>query len=355
MNAEIKNDTNNNDTIEQDQNPAAPATPEAASLVPPSDPSALSDSSDASEQLETPNPEPETMPATNPIIHQSNNPSVPPTNPPIQESNNPPFGSPSPSDSSEPSDQSASASATDYGQLATAQNQLTADITQRTTSKPRKRASRPRVGKVAKLPEELRNFVNEQILRGISFEYIKTVLKEKGYPGFSASNISRWKLGGYREWVLNQESAAAQQARREEALKLAREKGSDLEEATIQLALARYHSFFARVDLAAMEPQLADNPEHIIGLIRGLSHLVTANRALKQKQGVISHPERLGRPASARDLTDFESQEKNGGLTVEQRDAAAARLGIRPPPPKPPADTPKPGEPDPSLATEPLS
>jgi hypothetical protein len=62
-----------------------------------------------------------------------------------------------------------------------------------------------RHGKVARLPEPIREAVNRMLNDGVSYPRIVRHLASSGYPGFSVHSISRWKLGGYEDWLLRQE------------------------------------------------------------------------------------------------------------------------------------------------------
>jgi hypothetical protein len=80
-----------------------------------------------------------------------------------------------------------------------------------------------RIGKIARLPEQIREQVNRRLQDGAggpaittwlnSMEEVKTVLAQQfGGREITASNLSDWRLGGYRDWEAQQ--IALDEARR---------------------------------------------------------------------------------------------------------------------------------------------
>ena len=62
-----------------------------------------------------------------------------------------------------------------------------------------------RQGKVARLPSQIRNLVNIMLNDGCSYSTIVRRLAELGHPGLTIHNISRWRKGGYEDWLAAQE------------------------------------------------------------------------------------------------------------------------------------------------------
>src|ERR1700722_1887040 len=78
------------------------------------------------------------------------------------------------------------------------------------TPSPPKAASSPRRarrsdGKVARLPLEIRNMVNQALRDGRRYSEIIGLLAAQGFPGFKSQNLSNWFVGGFREWLAVQE------------------------------------------------------------------------------------------------------------------------------------------------------
>jgi len=58
-----------------------------------------------------------------------------------------------------------------------------------------------RHGKVARLPDAARQVVNTMLNDGHSYRAISSRLTELGHPGITDHNLSRWRHGGYEDWL----------------------------------------------------------------------------------------------------------------------------------------------------------
>src|SRR4051812_7080748 len=88
--------------------------------------------------------------------------------------------------------------------------------------------STTRKGKVARLPISVREIVNRMLENGTPFQDIIARLDELGYPGFLHPNISRWKSGGYLDWLALRERLACAKIRADSSRDLIRDlKNSD--------------------------------------------------------------------------------------------------------------------------------
>src|SRR6267154_3104363 len=73
-----------------------------------------------------------------------------------------------------------------------------------------------RNGNVARLPKAVRDQINAMIQDGVPYAAVIERLGEAG-KGLGISNLSRWKDGGYRDWLLEQNWLADIRARQESA------------------------------------------------------------------------------------------------------------------------------------------
>src|SRR5205814_9773883 len=60
-------------------------------------------------------------------------------------------------------------------------------------------------GKIARLPADLRDSVNQWITDAVPFDTISQRLAALGHPGVSHQNISNWKANGYQKSLHRQE------------------------------------------------------------------------------------------------------------------------------------------------------
>ena len=77
---------------------------------------------------------------------------------------------------------------------------------------------RPRNGKVAKLPEAIRNRINLMIEDGLPYASILEKLRESSDAllpyAISEMNLSNWYRGGYQDWRARQQENTVQYGRR---------------------------------------------------------------------------------------------------------------------------------------------
>jgi hypothetical protein len=74
-----------------------------------------------------------------------------------------------------------------------------------------------RTGKIARLPKTVRDQINQMMLDGVPFAKI---IENIGEPGkfLNNDNLTSWKKGGYRDWLLEMQHAQDLGATREAAL-----------------------------------------------------------------------------------------------------------------------------------------
>ncbi|HWH69468.1 MAG TPA: phage protein Gp27 family protein [Candidatus Sulfotelmatobacter sp.] len=77
-----------------------------------------------------------------------------------------------------------------------------------------------RNGNVARLPKAVRDKLNRMIQDGVTYGGIIEQLGEEG-KGLTSSNLSRWKDGGYQDWLMEQAWLEQTRARQEAAQDLA--------------------------------------------------------------------------------------------------------------------------------------
>jgi len=122
-------------------------------------------------------------------------------------------------------------------------------------------SSRVRRGKVARLPNQIRNLVNTMLNDGASYPAIVRRLAELGYPGFATFNICRWRKGGYEDWLAAQDKLDLEKLRAEstaEALKEFKDP-SAFQDASERLAALNIFRALRELDLRPPEELLNDS------------------------------------------------------------------------------------------------
>ena len=142
-----------------------------------------------------------------------------------------------------------------------------------------------RTGKVARLPAEIRDEVNEMLYTGVEYPRIADWLAEHGHPGFIPMNISRWRDGGYEEWLKHQERLEQMEAKTTYAIELAQSSdGAKFQEATLNLTAIQFFEVLNRFDPARLAATLETRPEKFPALINSLAKLTREVTGLKRYQ-----------------------------------------------------------------------
>jgi hypothetical protein len=70
---------------------------------------------------------------------------------------------------------------------------------------------RPRNGKIARLPEALRNQINQMLEDGLPYKAVLATLRDAAAAplpyAISEMNLSNWRRGGYHEWLQKRQNA----------------------------------------------------------------------------------------------------------------------------------------------------
>jgi len=86
---------------------------------------------------------------------------------------------------------------------------------------------RARNGKIARLPAEVRDLVNQMIYEGEFYNAIIAALKGLGYPGIRPQNLSEWRKGGFQDWLRDRREVEDLKLDREALLEMANNAGSE--------------------------------------------------------------------------------------------------------------------------------
>src|SRR5436190_17504372 len=135
------------------------------------------------------------------------------------------------------------------------------------------KTGRRRTGTIARLPNTVRDQLNQMLLDGIPYRQIIEKLGEDG-KDLNEGHISEWKKGGYEDWLLQQERLDDLGATREAALSLVRQKaGAPVQDAARTIASAQLYELLLSFDPRSFAAALADKPELYFRLINSLARL----------------------------------------------------------------------------------
>jgi hypothetical protein len=137
------------------------------------------------------------------------------------------------------------------------------DVVTSTPILPRQRARR-RTGKVALLPADLRQFVNDSLDNGLPYHAIATELTAKGHP-IAKHNIGTWARGGYRDYLDHKQQQAIMRERTDKITSLAFSVHDDsraaCEKVSSSLVAAKIIDAIQDFDSRRLREKLHEKPE----------------------------------------------------------------------------------------------
>jgi hypothetical protein len=170
--------------------------------------------------------------------------------------------------------------------------------------------SHRRKGKVAQLPKETRDTVNRLLQDGHTYAAIVARLAELGHPDFNEMNISNWKEGGYGDWLREQERLEDMRAKREFAMEIVKaNEGSQIHEATLQLAASQLYEVLTEFDLGNLKGLLAEKPSNYAKIVNALSKLSEGGLKYERYRSEVEERKRA--------IADQLTRAKADGLTAE--------------------------------------
>jgi Protein of unknown function (DUF3486) len=122
-------------------------------------------------------------------------------------------------------------------------------------------------GKIARLPADIRNQLNEMLSDGLAYHNIVAWLEEHGHPGFNEMNISRWREGAYQAWLISSERGDQREFLRELADKAGPD-DSTFHDAGVQLAQIQFFEALTRLEGADLALMVKENRKEFIQLLK---------------------------------------------------------------------------------------
>ncbi len=130
-----------------------------------------------------------------------------------------------------------------------------------------------RKGKVAQLPKDLRDLVNNLILDGQTYSVIIEQLSAHGIS-LNHENLSNWRKGGHQDYLAELSRFDYHHAKYEAASDLLQDtETSKLPEATLQTVAAQMYDLFGHFRSEILAQKLASDPDKYIRLVNALSRL----------------------------------------------------------------------------------
>jgi hypothetical protein len=142
--------------------------------------------------------------------------------------------------------------------------------------------SRRRNGKIARLPDKLRQLVNEMLHDGTPYSAIIKKLAEAGH-NLNEDNLSRWYTGGYQDWLDEQSCLNEMRLKLDFASQLVTSHSANMiTESSLRLALLRLYNLLLVFDPMELKDSLATSPGLYTKLLDSVCKLTSG--ALKHEQ-----------------------------------------------------------------------
>ncbi len=151
--------------------------------------------------------------------------------------------------------------------------------------------TRRRTGKIARLPDQHRQTINQMLRDGVPYADIINKLAEAGHQ-LNEDNLSRWHAGGYQEWLEEQTCLEDIRHKLDFTSKVvySREAGM-VTEASIRLALFRLYRLLIAFDPIDLTDELRTSPGLYTKILDSVCKLTSG--ALKHERYRVENQNRL--------------------------------------------------------------
>ena len=128
-------------------------------------------------------------------------------------------------------------------------------------------------GKIARLPQELRDGVNEMLRDGTTAQQISEWLTGLGHD-VNRDCVQNWRRTGHKTWLLELKRLEEMDVRRECVLKIAEDNSKEsIHEASMRVAASQLYDVFSHFDIKSLKRMLKRKPEHYASLLAALMRL----------------------------------------------------------------------------------
>lgn len=135
-------------------------------------------------------------------------------------------------------------------------------------------SDRRRTGNIAQLPRAVRDHVNRMLDDGCRFKAIIAWLDSNGHPGINRLQLTRWRTGGFQEWLEENRELAREEKILELSHKIATaNEDSKAHEAAIRIATNFLFRVFLKFDPNKLATELDMKPTQITPVLNAFSRI----------------------------------------------------------------------------------
>jgi hypothetical protein len=140
-----------------------------------------------------------------------------------------------------------------------------------------KHSNHRRTGKIARLSQEQRHLINTMLQDGVPYAKIIHSLNRSDKPpplgSISIDNLSRWKAGGYQDWLREQAWLEEMRLRLDFQNIAQQENGALLDAASLRIAVVRMYTLLTQFDPSVLTDKIANEPSTYPRILNALCKL----------------------------------------------------------------------------------
>jgi len=125
-----------------------------------------------------------------------------------------------------------------------------------------------RQGKIARLAAAVRDEVNRMLQDGKPYNQIIAWLREQGHGTVTNSGLTRWRQGGYHDWLTAQERIAEREYKHELAQQQAATGDPAYHDAGVNIIAQEFYDAFSRLNFEELAAKARENPDKLIRLLQ---------------------------------------------------------------------------------------
>lgn len=176
-----------------------------------------------------------------------------------------------------------------------------------------------RRSKIGRLPENIRDQINEYLDTHTEYQRILDWLSEQGISGIEMYHLTRWKDTGYLDWIARHEHAQELELKIDWVQRLSDQGPGALQQAAMSLLALKLFDTIARTDSCDMSKMLETRPEKITTLLNCFARFCHESLETTKFQDQLQQREKV--------LTDAQLVDK-GAPTAETIKRMKAELRI---------------------------
>lgn len=176
-------------------------------------------------------------------------------------------------------------------------------------------------GKIANLPQEMKDGVNELLREGASYRRVQEWLKERQHEVHVCS-VKTWHNRGHQQWLKERERLGEMKFRKECVMEITENRsGESIHEASLRLAASQLYDVFSDFDIKALNQMLKEKPENYASLLAVLTRLSKGCLDIEKFKANVAEQKR-------KIEAQLGAAKKGGGLTEEGIGAIREALNL---------------------------